>query len=56
MHVEQVYTFLVKYFGIFNHVKAMISKNITRQLYFVFIHLRVKYGNEVFGDCANEYL
>ena len=56
MHVEHVYNSLVKYFGIFNHVKTMISKKIARQLYFAFIHLRIKYGIEVFGDCANVYL
>ena len=56
MHIEHVYNSLVQYFGIFNHVKTMISKKIARQLYFAFIHLRIKYGIEVFGDCANEYL
>ena len=44
------------YIGIFNHVKTMISKKIARQLYFAFIHSRIKCGIEVFGDCANEYL
>ena len=56
MHVEYVYNSLVKYFGIFNHIKTMITKKIARQLYFAFIHSRIKYGIEVFGDCANEYL
>ena len=56
MHVEHVYNSLVKYFGIFNHVKTIISKKIARQLYFAFIHSRIKYGIEVFGDRANEYL
>ena len=56
MHVEHVYNYLVKYFGIFNYVKTIISKKIARQLYFAFIHSRIKYGIEVFGDCANEYL
>ena len=56
MHVEHVYNSLMKYFGIFNHVKTIISKNIARQLYFAFIHSRIKYGIEVFEDCANEYL
>ena len=56
MHVEHVYSSLVKYFGIFNHIKTMISKKIARQLYFAFIHSRMKYGIEVFGYCANEYL
>ena len=56
MHVEHVYNSLLKYFGIFNHVKTMISKKIASQLYFAFIRSRIKYGIEVFGDCANEYL
>ena len=56
MHVEHVYNSLLKYFGIFNHIKAMITRKIARQLYFAFIHSRIKYGIEVFGDCANEYL
>ena len=30
MHVEYVYNYLVKYFGIFNHVKTIISKKIAR--------------------------
>ena len=51
MHVEYVYNFLVKYFGIFNHVNTIISKKIAMQLYFAFIHSRIKYGIEVFGDC-----
>ena len=50
MHVEHVYNYLVKYFGIFNYVKTMISKKIARQLYFAFIHSRIRYGIEVFGD------
>ena len=53
-HVNNVYSSLVKYFGIFNHVKSIVSKRIARQLYFAFIHSRIKYGIEVFGDCAKE--
>ena len=56
MHADYIYNSLVKYFGIFNHVKTIISKQIARQLYFAFIHSHIKYGIEVFGDCANEYL
>ena len=56
MHAEYVYNSLVKYFDIFNHVKTIISKKIARQLYFAFMHSRIKYGIEVFGDFANEYL
>ena len=56
MRVEHVYNSHVKYFGIFNHIKTIVSKKIARQLYFAFIHSRKKYVIEVFGDCANEYL
>ena len=56
MHAEYVYNSLVKYIGIFNHVKTIISRKIARQLYFAFIHSRIICGIEVFGDCANEYL
>ena len=55
-YAEYVYNSLVKYFGIFNHVKTIISKKIARQLYFAFIHSRIRYGIEIVGDCANEYL
>ena len=56
MHVKCVYTSLVEYFGIFNQGKSKISKSIARQLYFAFTHLRIKYGLEIFGDCATEHL
>ena len=55
-HVEHVYDSLVKYFGICNHVKTIIFENIARQFHFGFVHSRMKYGTEVFEDCANEYL
>ena len=56
MHAEYVYDSLVKYFGILNHVKTIISKKIAWQLYFAFIYSRIKYGIEVFEVCTNEYL
>ena len=34
----------------------MISEKIARQVYFAFIHSCIKYGIDVFGDFANEYL
>ena len=48
MHVEHGYDSLVKYFGILNYVKTMVSKKIARQLYFAFIHSRIRYGIEGF--------
>ena len=56
MHVEYVYNYPMKCFGIINNIKIIISKKNARHVYVAFIHSRIKYGIEVFGDCANEYL
>ena len=45
-HVDQICASLVKYFGIFNHIKNFVSKRIARQLYFAFIYYRIQYGIE----------
>ena len=37
-HVDFVCASLVKYFGIFNHIKSLITSRIVRQLYFDFIN------------------
>ena len=55
-HVDYVCMSLVKFFGIFNHVKHFVSKRIARQLYFSFIYSRIYYGIEVYGSCADEQL
>ena len=55
-HVDYVCMSLVKFFGIFNHVKHFVSKRIARQLYFSFIYSRINYGIEVYGSCADEHL
>ena len=55
-HVDYVCASLVKYFGIFNHIKSFNTSRIARQLYFAFINSRINYGIEVYGHCANEYL
>ena len=48
--------FLVRFFGIFNHVKHFVSKRIARQLYFSFIYSRINHGIEVYGSCVDEHL
>ena len=55
-HVDQICASLVKYFGIFNHIKNFVSKRIARQLYFAFIYSRIQYGIETYGTCAKETL
>ena len=55
-HVDIVCTSLVKYFGIFNHIKPFITSRTARELYCVFINSRIDYGIEVYGHCAYEHL
>ena len=55
-HIDSVFVSLVKYFGIFNHIKSFITSRIARQLYFAFIGSRISYGIGVYGRCAYEYL
>ena len=55
-HVDQICASLVKYFGIFNHIKNFDSKRIARQLYFAFIYSRIQYGIETYETGAKETL
>ena len=55
-HVDQICVSLVKYFGIFNHVKNFASLRITRQLYYAFDYSQIQYGIEAYGSCAKETL
>ena len=55
-HADFVCASLVKYFGIFNHIKSFITSRIARQMYFAFINSRISYGIEVYGHCADEHL
>ena len=55
-HVQHVCKSLLKYFGIFNHIKSVMSTQTARQLYFAFIYSRISYGIEVYGKCANKLL
>ena len=55
-HVDYVCMSLVKFFGIFNHMKHFVSKRITCQLYFSFIYSGINYGIEVYGSCVDEHL
>ena len=55
-HADFVCASLVKYFGMFNHIKLFITSRIARQMYFAFINSRISYGIEVYGHCADEHL
>ena len=54
--VDNVCMSLVKFFGIFNHVKRFVSKRKAHQLYFSFIFSRINHGIEVYGSCVDEHL
>ena len=55
-HVSYIHSSLLKYYGIFNHVKCFVDKKIIRKLYFSFIYSRIKYGIEVYGSCSKTQL
>ena len=51
-HVDYVCNSLIKYFGIFNHIKNKVTKPIMRQLYYAFIYSKTKYAIEVYGNTS----
>ena len=53
-HVQTISNSLVKYFGIFNHIKCRVNKKTARQLYFAFVFSRIKYGIEIYGNCSEK--
>ena len=56
VHVDYAYGSLIKYFGVFNHIKLYVSRRMTRQLYFAFTNSRIIYGIEFDGHYAKEHL
>ena len=55
-HVSYIHKSLLRYFGIFNHLKCFVDRKIIRKLYFAFIFSRINYGIEVYGCCADNQL
>ena len=51
--VEYVCNSLIKFFGIFNHIKCKVNLKLSRQLYYAFIYSKIKYGMEVYGSCSS---
>ena len=51
-HVNELCKSLIKYFGIFNHIKYKITPVVVRQLYYAFIYSRIKYGIELYGSSS----
>ena len=55
-HVSHVHKSLIRYYGIFNHIKNFINKKVIRQLYFALVYSKIKYGIELYGSCSKEQL
>ena len=55
-HINFVCSKLLKYFGIFNHIKSFVSKTIARQLYFAFVYSTISYGIEIYGSASQKLL
>ena len=51
-HVQSISNSLIKYFGIFNHIKYKVNDKTVRQLYFAFVFSRLKYDIEIYGNCS----
>ena len=50
--VNEICNSLLKYFGIFYHIRNTISPSLARIIYFACIHSRVKYAIEVYGTAS----
>ena len=55
-HVNFVCKSLLKFFGIFNKIKFFVTNKLSRQLYFAFVHSRIKYSIEVYGSCSQNLI
>ena len=56
VHIDSLIKSLVKYFGIFNHIKDYVSTHLARQMYYAFVYSRINYGVEVYSSCSNKLM
>ena len=54
-HVNNLCESLLKYFGIFNHIKYKVTPKVARQIYYAFIYSRIQYGIEVYSSCSETH-
>ena len=52
LHVNDILKKLYKFFGIFYNLRDFINKDLIRTVYFACIFPNIKYGIEVYGNCA----
>ena len=55
-HVSILCESLLKYFGIFNHIRYKVTPKIARQIYYAFIYSRIQYGIEVYSSCSEMHI
>ena len=46
---------LLKYFGIFYHIKYKATPKVARQICYAFIYSRIQYGIEVYSSCSETH-
>ena len=51
-YIDYICDSLIKYYGIFNHLKHKATKLIARELYYAFIYSKIKCGIEVYGAAS----
>ena len=51
-HIDYICASLIKYFGIFNHLKYKATKLKARQMCYAFIYSKIKYGIEIYGAAS----
>ena len=56
MHIDSLILTLVKYFGIFNHLKDYVSNQLARKLYSASVYSNISYGIEVYGSSSDTSL
>ena len=54
-HVDNLCESLLKYVGIFNHIKYKVAPKVARQIAYAFIYSRIQYWIEVYSSCSETH-
>jgi hypothetical protein len=55
-HIDNIYSKLVKFVGIFYKLRGKIPTKILKNIYFAFVHPHLLYGIELYGNTCPTYL
>jgi hypothetical protein len=55
-HIKQLYSKLIKFTGIFYKLRTKLPEQILKQIYFAFVHSRLLYGVELYGNTCCTYI